>query len=157
MIDLLFVYGTLMQEFKSEITSVLRNNSKFLGEGWITGQLFDIGSYPGLVYHPQSAQQVRGEIYKMHFPELLLPLLDQYEMINSDSPAENEYRRDLVPVKSQGEVFNCWTYIFQLPPDPFPEINSGDYSSYFTQNPKHQDFIDKNGSVTNPTSGDLQK
>ena len=155
--DLLFVYGTLMQEFNSEITKVLRNNSKLVGEGWIAGRLFDIGSYPGLIYHPQSAQQVRGEIYKMYLPEQLLPLLDHYEMIDPNHPNENEYRRDLVTVKSQHEVLNCWTYIFQLSPAPFPEISSGDYRSYFSQNPKHQDFIDKNGSVTNSMSGDHQK
>lgn len=154
MIDLLFVYGTLMQEFNSEITRVLRSNSKFVGEGWISGRLFDIGSYPGLIYDLQSSQQVRGEIYQMYKPQHLLPLLDQYEMIDSNRPDENEYKRSLLPVMTAGQGVTCWTYIFQLSPSSFPEISSGDYRSYFSRNPKHQDFIDKNGSVVNPVSGD---
>ncbi|NRB49389.1 MAG: gamma-glutamylcyclotransferase [Saprospiraceae bacterium] len=144
MVDLLFVYGTLMQDFQSEITQVLRNKSELIGEGWTTGRLYDIGSYPGLVYESQGDRRVRGEIYRMYQPELLLPVLDYYEMIDPETPAENEYKRTLLPITRLDQIEDCWTYIFQQPVANLPEISSGDYRTYFSQNPNHQDFIDKN-------------
>ncbi len=144
MVDFLFVYGTLMQDFSSEITQVLRSKSKFVAEGWISGRLYDLGSYPGLVYEAGSDDSVRGEIYQMERPELLLPVLDYYEMMDPAQPAENEYRRSLLPIRSQGQLRQCWTYVYQQSVTGLPAITSGDYRSYFSQNPNHQDFIDKN-------------
>ena len=144
MVDLLFVYGTLMQDFSSEITQVLRSKSKFIGEGWISGTLYDLGSYPGLVYMAGMEDKVRGEIYQMYRPELLLPVLDYYEMMDPAQPAANEYNRSLLPIRSAGQIMECWTYIYQQSVAGLPKITSGDYRSYFSQNPNHQDFIDKN-------------
>lgn len=144
MVDLLFTYGTLMQDFNSQITHLLRRQSRFLGEGYIRGRLYDLGAYPGLVYDPSSRQQVRGEIYKLLYPDSLLSRLDEYEMIDPARPMENEYRRSLVPIWSKEQELACWTYLFQLSTAPFLEITSGDYRNYFAQNPSHQAFIDKN-------------
>lgn len=144
MVDLLFVYGTLMQDFSSEITQVLRSKSKFVAEGWISGKMYDLGSYPGLVYEAGSTDQVRGEIYQMNRPELLLPVLDYYEMMDPAQAAANEYKRSLLPILSQGQMQECWTYVYQQSVIGLPEITSGDYRTYFSQNPNHQDFIDKN-------------
>ncbi len=144
MVNLLFVYGTLMKDFSSEITQVLRSKSEFVSEGWISGKLYDLGSYPGLVYEPNARQRVRGEVYSMYRPELLLPVLDYYEMIDPNKLADNEYKRSLLPISTADRIQECWTYIFQRPVTALPEISSGDYRTYFAQNPNHQDFIDKN-------------
>lgn len=131
-----------MQDFDSQITHLLRQKSRFLAEGFVQGRLYDLGAYPGLVYIPEAKKQVRGEIIQLGYPDLLLPVLDDYEMIDADHPEENEYRRELVPVQSAGKTLACWTYIFQQPIDAYPEITSGDYRIYFDQNPNHQNFID---------------
>lgn len=133
-----------MQDFTSEITQVLRSRSEFVGEGWINGKLYDLGSYPGLVYEAEGDKSVRGEVYRMHRPDLLLPVLDYYEMIDPAQPAHNEYKRSLLPITMFDQIQDCWTYVFQQSVAAFPEISSGDYRTYFSQNPNHQDFIDKN-------------
>lgn len=133
-----------MQDFTSEITQVLRRKSEFIGEGWISGKLYDLGSYPGLVFDPEGGQSVRGEVYRMYQPELLLPVLDYYEMIDPKQAETNEYKRTLLPISIADQTKDCWTYIFQQPVGSLPEIISGDYRTYFSQNPNHQDFIDKN-------------
>lgn len=144
MTDLLFVYGTLMRPFRSEITSLLAKNSTFLATGQTRGFLFDLGSYPGLVYQPEVEAWVKGEIIRLHFPERFLPILDDYEMIDPTAAEESEYRRTLIPVQTQAGTLECWTYIYQQSTATYHQINSGDYLSYFSHNPNHQEFIDKN-------------
>lgn len=144
MTDLLFVYGTLMRPFRSEITRLLAKNSTFLLRGKTQGLLYDLGSYPGLVYQADLETWVKGEIIQLHFPERFLPILDEYEMIDPNAPQKSEYKRTLLSVQTEVGPKECWTYIYQQSTAPYHPIRSGDYLSYFSQNPNHQLFIDKN-------------
>lgn len=139
--DLLFVYGTLMQPFNSEMTRLLKTHSTLVSIGYVTGRLYDLGAYPGLVYDPNEKNTVKGEIRRLHSPDQLFPFLDNYEMIDPAVPENNEYIRTIIPVQGS-EQYQCWTYIYQFPISQFPLIASGDYLSYFPQNPNHQHFID---------------
>jgi len=142
--DLLFVYGTLMRPFRSEITKLLAKNSTFFMTGKTQGLLYDLGSYPGLVYQTDLDTWVKGEIIRLHYPERFLPVLDDYEMIDPNAPEENEYKRTLISVQTEAGPQECWTYIYQQSTASYHPISSGDYLSYFSQNPNHQLFIDKN-------------
>ncbi len=144
MTDLLFVYGTLMRPFRSEITKLLAKNSTFLRTGKTQGLLYDLGSYPGLVYQAALDNWVKGEIIRLHYPERFLPILDDYEMIDPTAPEESEYKRILLPVQTEAGQEECWAYIYQQSTTLYHPIDSGDYLSYFSQNPNHQLFIDKN-------------
>ena len=143
MTEFLFVYGTLMRPFHSGIIAILRKRSSFVATGRIKGKLYDIGHYPGLVYDQAGASFVKGEILKMSYPERLLPILDDYEMIDPQTPDGNEYKRLLLPVQADREYL-CWTYVYQFSTTHLTAIDSGDYLTYFDQNPRHQEFIDKN-------------
>jgi hypothetical protein len=46
--DKLFVYGTLLQDAKNPVADFLREYSELIGRGYFKGELYDIGSYPGL-------------------------------------------------------------------------------------------------------------
>ena len=47
--EYLFVYGTLLRQSQSPMSSLLLANSRFIDKAYIRGSLFDIGEYPGLV------------------------------------------------------------------------------------------------------------
>lgn len=99
--NLLFVYGTLMNDIQSMIANHLKINSQLLGEGKAKGLLFDLGRYPGFVYDPLAETTITGHIFQMDNPEDMLKTLDEYEGITASYPVDSEYRRELIPVFGQ--------------------------------------------------------
>jgi len=69
-LDLLFVYGTLMQGLP--LHHLIAGRCEFVGEGTVTGRLLDLGRYPGAV--PERPGNVRGEVYRLLDPHLLASL-----------------------------------------------------------------------------------
>ena len=100
--NLLFVYGTLMNDIESMIANHLKTNSFMIGEGKANGLLYDLGRYPGFVYSPEAEAQVLGHIFQMDDPEEMLRTLDEYEGITASYPVDSEYRRVLIPIVRQG-------------------------------------------------------
>ncbi len=133
----LFVYGTLRAAFFNVPAIHLRQHSRYIGEGVINGQLYDIGSYPGALYHPNGPTLVYGSVYAL-FPDSLaslLRLLDEYEGVQ-DTPSENEtdeYIRRTISVTCAGQLINCWIYLYNWPVDSLRPIDSGDYVQYLTK------------------------
>ncbi len=74
----LFVYGTLLQGL--ERAQVLRE-SAYLGPAMITGDLFDLGEYPGV--RPGTGSVV-GELYEI--AENTLEQIDRIEGYDEHSP-----------------------------------------------------------------------
>jgi gamma-glutamylcyclotransferase (GGCT)/AIG2-like uncharacterized protein YtfP len=73
---LLFAYGTLMRG--EPLHGVLARRAAFVGEGHVRGRLVALGRFPGLV---PGAGRVRGELFRLHDPELL-PVVDREEGYN---------------------------------------------------------------------------
>ncbi|WP_128547389.1 gamma-glutamylcyclotransferase family protein [Larkinella soli] len=117
--SLLFVYGTLLSASNHPMAATLRQLGERVGPGHFPGRLFHLGGYPGAVYEPEAATLVHGEIHRLTDPERSLPLLDDYE--------GDEYARALVPVRTEGGLVDCWTYLFIRPTAPFRLITSGRY------------------------------
>lgn len=117
----LFVYGTLLSASKHPMARLLRERSQRLGAGFFTGRLYDLGSYPGAVYDPDTEGRVYGEIYQLNESDAdnLLQILDSYE--------GDEYTRAVVPVTTNNNLIMCWTYLFTQPTDLLPLIASGRY------------------------------
>lgn len=90
-----FVYGTLR---RSQPAASLLDECRFLGEGWMTGSLYDTGSYPALVLDGRG--KVFGEVWSCSAETLTR--LDPYEGVG-----EGLFER--VEVIIQGR--SCWTYI----------------------------------------------
>lgn len=137
----LFTYGTLMNLFDSAIARFLQKNSIFRGAASVPGRLYDLGQYPGLWFDDQAETRVKGQVFELIAPELALPVLDHYEMVDPLHPESGEYRREQIWVKGAQDTYYCWAYLLQEPREDFREITSGDYATYALQNPNHQNFI----------------
>lgn len=122
----LFIYGTLLQ-VGNPFADYLDKNSVFYGRGSFKGMLYDVGSYPGALYNEQTELQVYGSIVKMNNPDEVLAKLDPYEGIGPDEPEPHLYIRQIIPIKTAGEILDCWIYIYNLPVTGLFQIEHGDY------------------------------
>ena len=140
--DKLFVYGSLMGGIQSPIATYLKSKSTFLGEGFVYGQLYDIGKYPGLVEDNQAKSKVLGHIFQLSNPTEMLPNLDYYECVGEGFAAPNEYRREAITVHLKGKKEFCWAYLYNASTTHLKQIESGNYLAYFQKNQKYRDFVD---------------
>ena len=61
----LFVYGTLLLDVQSDIANFLKKNAQFVGEGYLAGQLFDLGQYPGAVFQKDADSRIYGHVFEL--------------------------------------------------------------------------------------------
>lgn len=126
MAELVFFYGTLMTPFNR--TSRLRVDQylAFRGRGTIPAALFDLGIYPAAV--PATDAHVRGEVYEMTFPAIVLGALDEIEGYSPGEPEASLYTRRLTPVTmDEGQIVEAWAYFYNAPLGRAERIESGDY------------------------------
>jgi len=95
--------------------------SKFIGDARVSGSLYDLGAYPGLLVN-ESSSLVNGEVYEVD--DEILNELDDFE-------ASSSYSRKQVEVFLGPHKRICWIY------EPDPEcyslhglITSGDWIEY---------------------------
>ena len=96
-------------------------NSKFIADAKVSGSLYDLGAYPGLLLN-ESNTFVVGEVYEVD--DETLTELDDFE-------ASSNYLRKQVEISLGAHRTTCWTY------EPNPEfysprtlITSGDWIEY---------------------------
>ncbi len=133
--QLVFVYGTLMQDFSNVFAKKLRQNALARGKAFFTGQLFDLGHYPGAIYQPQATTQVHGEVWELNNFGEIITSLDRYEGIHLRNP---DYVRQEVPVMLENEeIVLCWVYLFCNPIESFKIIPHGDYRKWLIESKQH--------------------
>ncbi|MCB9081415.1 MAG: gamma-glutamylcyclotransferase [Lewinellaceae bacterium] len=142
--EYLFVYGTLLQSIESSITAFLKSQGQLLGEGRTTGQLYDLGQYPGLVHTPEATTWVYGQVMTLDNPTDVWPILDTYEMMEPNGHPNNEYRREQIPVWIDDEMYSCWAYLYNRSPRGLTIIPSGHYLDFLDKNGAHWAFINAN-------------
>jgi len=124
----LFVYGTLRPVFDNSFSLYLRQRSHYVGDGSFSGQLYDLGSYPGAIYQKNSPTSVFGTVYDISKNnETVLTYLDYYEGVGPEFESPTEYVRVIVPVMCNERLLNCWAYVYNYPSEGRPLIESGDY------------------------------
>jgi len=112
--DLLFVYGTLLDD-KNKYGAYLIDHSKYFAKASLSARLFDLGDYPGAVIDADAPGKIQGVLRKIDDPETVLGVLDIYEGFGIDQPQPNEFVRILTEVETvQGSVL-CWVYVYNLP------------------------------------------
>lgn len=118
MTEYLFAYGTLLPGLAPEEIASEVDKLQPVGEGFVDGKLYDLGSYPGAVIDSASAWIVYGTVYELPEDANLLRKLDAYE-----GP---EYARieQLVTLVAGG-VCTCWVYDYQGKPSEERFIESG--------------------------------
>ena len=127
--ELVFFYGTLMTPFNRTGRLRLDEHLEFQGKGGMTAALFDLGIYPAAV--PASDGVVRGEVYAMSHPALVLRVLDELEGYRPGEAESSLYVRMLTRVTmDSGEVVEAWVYFYNAPLGRAERIESGDYLEY---------------------------
>lgn len=120
--QLLFVYGTLKRRPTGRHHALLRA-ARFVSGGSVRGDLYDLGSYPGLVRAPHTDRRVVGEVYELPSEGIdrMLHELDAYE--------GDEYIRARVYVTlPKAGRRAAWTYLLRnRPPRSARPIASGRY------------------------------
>lgn len=131
----LFVYGTLMQGFVNPYAKKLHQQAVWIGRASVSGELFDLGHYPGVIYPTQQPDRVWGEVWQLQDFKKTIGALDRYEGIYDFNP---DYVRRQVPVVLEtGEATQCWIYLFCQPIDSFLKIPHGDYRKWLLETKQH--------------------
>ena len=110
----LFAYGTLMRGGSRH--RFLVSGAGLVGEGTVPGRLLGLRGYPGLI---PGRGRVRGELYRLHRPELL-PVLDREE-------GYNFVRGRTVVTLEGGRRTRAWVYRYRGPRERVIPIPQGDY------------------------------
>jgi gamma-glutamylcyclotransferase (GGCT)/AIG2-like uncharacterized protein YtfP len=117
---LVFVYGTLRRD-GARAMSIRFPNSKFVADAKVSGSLYDLGEYPGLILC-ESNSLVIGEVYEVD--DEVLNELDDFE-------ASSHYWRKQAEVSLGAQRTLCWTYEPNLESySPRTLITSGDWIEY---------------------------
>lgn len=123
----LFVYGTLRRALGHPMGRLL-DDATCLGEGSVAGRLYDLGAYPGLIRARSARDRVRGEVYRLPQPKLLLQRLDAYEGCRRRDQVPDEYRRQTTRVRlDDGRIITAWVYVFNGATSARGCVVSGDY------------------------------
>jgi gamma-glutamylcyclotransferase (GGCT)/AIG2-like uncharacterized protein YtfP len=122
--DYLFVYGTLLKQIDHKVLQPLQQCLKFKDNGFLKGELYNLGDYPGYIEKAGLSEYVRGEVYLVTDPEKVFTVLDEYE--------GKEYSREKKLVRlDNNKKIRCWVYVYRLKPTPEHEkIMSGDYIAF---------------------------
>jgi gamma-glutamylcyclotransferase (GGCT)/AIG2-like uncharacterized protein YtfP len=117
---LVFVYGTLRRG-NAGAMSMRFPNAKFIEDAKVSGSLFDLGAYPGLLLN-ESNSLVVGEVYEVD--DEILNELDEFE-------ASSNYWRKQAEVSLETHKTKCW--IYEPDPESYTLLNlipSGDWIEY---------------------------
>lgn len=131
---LLFVYGTLRSGFDNTFRRLMVSQSTFLCMATIQGQLYDLGTYPGLILSDDDDARVVGELYQLHHPALIKEL-DLYENYRSNDLSGSLYiRREEMVLKEDGSTVKAVVYTYNKSVDEAVMIERGDYILYLDEN-----------------------
>ena len=127
-----FVYGTLCRGEQRDINK-LKPDPRFVGEAFVPGTLYDLGTYPGIVLGGQGT--VRGEVYRISVE--LESLLDEIEEVWPQQTGEYAKREVQVQLKDVGNhdrgtrSMSCLVYeIAASRREGRPLIDGGDWVQY---------------------------
>jgi gamma-glutamylcyclotransferase (GGCT)/AIG2-like uncharacterized protein YtfP len=124
----LFVYGTLRSGAATERSRWLAGNAESIGSGRVSGTLFQLDGYPGMVPIAGANEWVIGELYRLTDPTLFWSALDDYEGCGSANPPPHEFERRFLPVEmDDGRRLDAWVYVYCGDVSKRPRIQSGDY------------------------------
>ena len=116
---LVFVYGSLRRG-SANAMSLRFPDAKFIADARVSGSLYDLGAYPGLLLN-ESNSSVVGEVYEVD--DELLRKLDEFE-------ASSDYCRKQVETSLDNQRVKCWIYVPEYKPEFYSNrtlIESGDW------------------------------
>jgi len=118
-----FVYGTCRPR-QPRFDVVKDHGVDDISSGTVSGELLDLGAYPGLV---SGTHTVRGEVVTSADPEGLLRALDVVEGFSGWGAPDNLYTRALMFVQTTRGPLLSWVYRYAGPSKGVLRIESGDW------------------------------
>ncbi len=108
MIEKLFVYGILTQvKVRREVIS--EDNLRYLGEGSIEAELYDLGAHPAAI--PCNGKRVNGTVYEL--ADLgVLEQLDEFEEYKHSDPKGSLYVRAVAEVTLENGKTVAYVYFY---------------------------------------------
>lgn len=126
MSEFLFVYGTLRRHLIQN--QRLQRNAEFIAEASMRGRLYLVNGYPGAVDSTDFADNVLGELYRIHRPPALFNILDDFEECSAKFAKPHEYRREQRQVNlPDGRQITAWVYLYNRDVADLTQIVSGDF------------------------------
>lgn len=120
--DMLFVYGSLRRQSGHAMSRWLMKHAEWQGEGAITGRLFRVDWYPGLV---AGQGLVKGDVYRLPTPAML-ERLDAFEDIRGRPDDEYERRLSAVQMIAGGSL-QAWVYWYRQSTERLELVQGGDW------------------------------
>jgi gamma-glutamylcyclotransferase (GGCT)/AIG2-like uncharacterized protein YtfP len=103
----------------------------FIGTGSVSGQLYDLGDYPGAIVGENFDSKIFGEVYQLDHPQAVLTVLDQYEGFIPGELEASLFARVKAKIKmSDKQVIEAWMYVYNDWVATGKLIESGDYDEY---------------------------
>ncbi|WP_175704495.1 gamma-glutamylcyclotransferase family protein [Burkholderia ambifaria] len=123
-----FVYGTLRAGEANDIGHAAARHGiaapTLLGAAALPGELYDFGTYPGMIAGPASESLVWGDVYEID--EQLMPVLDEIERVYPG--VDTLFRQEPVTVQLGGRTYACVYYpVAAHAAAERPRIASGDW------------------------------
>jgi gamma-glutamylcyclotransferase (GGCT)/AIG2-like uncharacterized protein YtfP len=126
--DRLFAYGTLRRGSQHPLAHRLADASDFVGRATYQGRLFLVENYPGVIAANNPHSIVHGDVYRLHQPHLLLPILDDYEECGPAFPQPAEYVRAIQTIRlACGSKCFAWIYLYNRKIADLKPLASGDF------------------------------
>ena len=124
----LFVYGCLREALQHPLRRVLKLGGEHLGEARFQGILYAADWYPGAVPSDRPRDSVRGDLYRLTSPAMVLEHLDTYERCAPADPQPTLFRRECLEVcRADGLRCQAWVYLYNHPVTGLRRIRSGDF------------------------------
>ena len=120
-------YGSLLRSFGEQRRLCIESRLRYLGPCALSGRLYDLGRYPGLI---PGEGRVRGELYEPLDAELI-GFLDQFEGFDAEQSERSQYlrrRTDLIEPEGQ-----AWVYVYNRPIEHRPWVRSGCWETYWRE------------------------
>jgi len=134
-VDRLMLYGSLMSHTDELADLGLQNRLRYEGPCAISGRLYDLGEYPGLVTADAGNSRVRGELYQVLDPEAL-ETLDRFERFDASDRAGSLYQRrylQLLEPSRHSRRIDAWVYVYNQKTDGACEIKAGEWKAHQTK------------------------
>lgn len=113
---------------------VLARNGRFLGAGTMTGELFVVDWYPGLVPCADPDARVHGEIWQLD-GQAVWAKLDAYEECGPGDPRPHEFDRVCGHALLGGSRIATQVYAYSRPTEALPQVHDGDWKRWVVRQP----------------------
>ncbi len=120
--EFVFVYGTLRRGGSNHFRMA---GAEFVSAGSITGRMYRIDWYPGLVLDA-AGDEISGEVYAVDAE--MLETLDRFEGIAAGEVEGSEYRRvQTLVMQRDSQTLNAWVWEWLGPVSESQRISAGDW------------------------------